>query len=158
MNIYLFSYLRTYLFIYVFTYIYIYRVATLFGRRDVPRRPPTPDAATISYIWRARVNLIYIKYIYTKKVRCMYVFLYMCLPFFQQGMQSAGVNVHLPIRPFLSSLLCFSLLGAANGSSLSPEQFNATDDDKFTPTKHLTPPPHHNSWPAAAHTPILSFS
>jgi len=33
---------------------------------------------------------------------------------------------------------------------------NATafdDDDKFTPTKHLTPPPHHSSSrPAAAHT------
>jgi len=26
------------------------------------------------------------------------------------------------------------------------------DDDKFTPTKHLTPPPHHSSRPAAAHT------
>jgi len=27
------------------------------------------------------------------------------------------------------------------------------DDDKFTPTKHLTPPPHHSSSrPAAAHT------
>jgi len=25
-------------------------------------------------------------------------------------------------------------------------------DDKFTPTKHLTPPPHHSSRPAAAHT------
>jgi len=24
--------------------------------------------------------------------------------------------------------------------------------DKFTPTKHLTPPPHHSSRPAAAHT------
>jgi len=27
-----------------------------------------------------------------------------------------------------------------------------SDDDKFTPTKHLTPPPHHSSRPAAAHT------
>ena len=26
------------------------------------------------------------------------------------------------------------------------------DDDLFTPTKHLTPPPHHSSRPAAAHT------
>jgi len=26
------------------------------------------------------------------------------------------------------------------------------DDDKFTPAKHLTPPPHHSSRPAAAHT------
>jgi len=26
------------------------------------------------------------------------------------------------------------------------------DDYKFTPTKHLTPPPHHSSQPAAAHT------
>jgi len=26
------------------------------------------------------------------------------------------------------------------------------NDDKFTPTKHLTPPPHHSSRPAAAHT------
>jgi len=26
------------------------------------------------------------------------------------------------------------------------------DDDKFTPTKHLTPPPHHSSRPAAAHS------
>jgi len=26
------------------------------------------------------------------------------------------------------------------------------DDDKFTPTKHLTPPPHNSSRPAAAHT------
>jgi len=26
------------------------------------------------------------------------------------------------------------------------------DDDKFTPTKHLTPPPHHSSRPASAHT------
>jgi len=26
------------------------------------------------------------------------------------------------------------------------------DDDQFTPTKHLTPPPHHSSRPAAAHT------
>jgi len=25
------------------------------------------------------------------------------------------------------------------------------DDDKFTPTKHLAPPPHHSSRPAAAH-------
>jgi len=25
-------------------------------------------------------------------------------------------------------------------------------DDNFTPTKHLTPPPHHSSRPAAAHT------
>ena len=27
-----------------------------------------------------------------------------------------------------------------------------TDDDKFTPTKHLTSPPHQSSRPAAAHT------
>ena len=26
------------------------------------------------------------------------------------------------------------------------------DDDKFTPTKHPTPPPHHSNRPAAAHT------
>jgi len=32
-----------------------------------------------------------------------------------------------------------------------PEASDA-DDDKFTPTKHLTPPPHHSSRPAAAHT------
>ena len=25
-------------------------------------------------------------------------------------------------------------------------------DDKFTPSKRLTPPPHHSSGPAAAHT------
>jgi len=30
--------------------------------------------------------------------------------------------------------------------------FEIDDDDKFTPTKHLTPPPHHSSRPAAAHT------
>jgi len=30
--------------------------------------------------------------------------------------------------------------------------FVLDDDDKFTPTKHLTPPPHHSSRPAAAHT------
>jgi len=44
--------------------------------------------------------------------------------------------------------------------SLSLSTFNPIDDDdKFTPTKHLTPPPHHSSRPAAAHidseTPLL---
>jgi len=32
-------------------------------------------------------------------------------------------------------------------------QVGSHDDGKFTPTKHLTPPPsHHSSQPAAAHT------
>ena len=30
--------------------------------------------------------------------------------------------------------------------------FLINDDAKFTPTKHRTPPPHHSSRPAAAHT------
>ena len=33
------------------------------------------------------------------------------------------------------------------------EKLSIPDDDKFTPTKHLTPPPHHSSSrPATAHT------
>jgi len=42
----------------------------------------------------------------------------------------------------------------ANQPSTVLDQFSVPcDDDKFTPTKHLTPPPHHSSSrPTAAHT------
>jgi len=39
----------------------------------------------------------------------------------------------------------------SKGVSLGAQR-TASADDKFTPTKQLTPPPHHSSRPAAAHT------
>ena len=43
---------------------------------------------------------------------------------------------------------CYRLSASARRTML----FAMLNDDKFTPTKHLTPPPHHSNLPAAAHT------
>jgi len=44
------------------------------------------------------------------------------------------------------------LKGEGALSSTTPGMPLVVNDDTFTPTKHLTPPPHHSSRPAAAHT------
>ena len=51
------------------------------------------------------------------------------------------------LSPFLPQTRPISSVNALICSFVS-----VADDDKFTPTKHLTPPPHHSSRPAAAHT------
>jgi len=63
-------------------------------------------------------------------------------------------------RPYLATNVSFytgACLGnTREGMSLGRARFGrgttARQDDKFTPTKHLTSPPHHSSRPVAAHT------
>jgi len=59
-------------------------------------------------------------------------------------------------RAFTRSRLVYACMHECIYSSIlvySPHSLSVyDDDDKFTPTNHLTPPPHNSSRPAAAHT------
>ena len=48
--------------------------------------------------------------------------------------------------------MLYSMLQNNQACRCATVQLDFDDDDKFTPTKHITPPPHHSSRPAVAHT------
>ena len=80
----------------------------------------------------ATTNPILYTHIHTRRLGVGLLLFHLC------GEERAGVNISMYI--YVCVCRCVYL-------------YPPPDDDKFTPTKHLTPPPRHSSSrPAAAHT------
>jgi len=138
--------------IYIYIYIYIYiswLIQLVLLLRPLDGRPGRHRKLDVRGCHGRRFyGILYIHYIYMYTTDLYYngkdvfvcVCIYLYIDCFTRVCFYRRRRVVSNRRPYVYMCVCLCV------------HYSSCTDDKFTPTKHLTPPPHHSSRPAAAHT------